>query len=717
MLPSKLAVPLRLTILSGFCIVTAIIGLILVGMHFLDSRNTAEEHAAELIAINGAVADQRISALFQSASLTLTGAVNLPADTASWSDSGRLSRFIGQVIREEQAIYSIYFGFPDGGFVQALNYLDAAGNRRAFSNVPSLAISSTRVLSSKPDKNERAQSYHFFDSGGNRILGSNLDHAPAETSIYDPRVRPWYIQTREADRLTISQPYIFESLREPGITLSAPFRYDNEIIVGVDIALVELSTFVATLVPGENGRFAVMNEADKLVAHPDSTKVVEVSPSGKLIPVTGSTVEDPLLREGYLAVSRGEARSAVFEWQGDQYLAVSLPLMGLPVEDWRAISVAKLDDFTQKARAQATRSVILAVFVLLVSLVFVAFLANWVARPIVGVTEQAERISQLDLNRSLKAQSMFREVRALEQTIESMRLALQMFMRYVPQQLVRELIANQKGAEIGGSKQDITLMFTDIANFTTITEKMSPEDVLTQTSIYFDIMTEAIAEHGGTIDKFIGDAMMVMWNAPSPLDDHVAHACRAALHASRESYMLSEELVANNFQPFRTRFGLHTGDALVGNMGSQDRMQYTALGNVVNLSARLEGLNKYYGTAILVSESVQEAAGTDFVFRLVDWVQPAGTTEPIGIYELLGTRGEDSAFPVKEGRLATTETYEMAFAHYVQRSFEEAEKLFKEVLADDPKDGAAKLLLERCQRYQKNPPPMDWNGSAEFSTK
>ena len=158
------------------------------------------------------------------------------------------------------------------------------------------------------------------------------------------------------------------------------------------------------------------------------------------------------------------------------------------------------------------------------------------------------------------------------------------------------MIDNSISTRLGGVKQEITLVFTDVQGFTTIAESADPDVLMRQTSRYFSVLTQAFLAEGGTIDKFIGDAVMVFWNAPNPQPDHVARACRAALAAKAAGERLNAEFEAEGLKPFITRFGIHVGEAVVGNVGSTERMNYTALGNTVNLAARLEGLNKQVGT-------------------------------------------------------------------------------------------------------------------------
>ena len=179
-------------------------------------------------------------------------------------------------------------------------------------------------------------------------------------------------------------------------------------------------------------------------------------------------------------------------------------------------------------------------------------------------------------------------------------------------------------------------MFTDVRDFTTIAESADPDVLMRQTSRYFSALTEAFLAEGGTVDKFIGDAVMVFWNAPNPQPDHVERACRAALAGKAASDKLNTQFEAEGLKPFFTRFGIHVGEAVVGNLGSTERMNYTALGNTVNLASRLEGLNKQFGTAILVSEDVYLRVQHRFQFKALESVIAKGMTKETRVFELVG---------------------------------------------------------------------------------
>jgi adenylate cyclase len=230
-----------------------------------------------------------------------------------------------------------------------------------------------------------------------------------------------------------------------------------------------------------------------------------------------------------------------------------------------------------------------------------------------------------------------KEIHDLGRTVSLAQRAIWSFARFVPKEIVRRVVDNSMSVELGGVRQEITVLFTDVRDFTTIAEAAEPDLLMHQTSRYFSTLTEIFLAEGGTVDKFIGDAVMVFWNAPNLQPDHVERACRAALASKAACEKLNSQFATEGLNPFFTRFGIHVGEAVVGNLGSTERMNYTALGNTVNLASRLEGLNKQFGTTILVSEDVYSRVLGRFEFKPVESVIAKGMSKQTRIFELTGT--------------------------------------------------------------------------------
>ena len=283
------------------------------------------------------------------------------------------------------------------------------------------------------------------------------------------------------------------------------------------------------------------------------------------------------------------------------------------------------------------------------------------------------------------------DLHEVETGLDGARASLRALSKYVPMNLVRKLFQQELEPKLGGELKEISLMFTDVAGFTSIAESLTIDELAEKLALYLDKMNGTIQEHEGAILERIGDALLTVWNAPTDCPEHSKRMCEAVLDCVDRTGHLD----------WKTRFGLHRADVMVGHFGSADRLNYGLLGDDVNLAARIESLNKHYGTSVLASDNVFRAAQADFEFRLVDEVAVKGRTSGVKLYELLGRKGELEAAVLEAAR-----AYEVAFAFYQSGEFGKAAECF-EMLAHDP---ASHTLKQRCRDYEKNPPPEGWAG-------
>ncbi len=280
------------------------------------------------------------------------------------------------------------------------------------------------------------------------------------------------------------------------------------------------------------------------------------------------------------------------------------------------------------------------------------------------------------------------------------------FSQYLSPTLVKELINNKQELTLGGEERAMTILFSDIRSFTSLSERMTPNELCTFLNEYLTPMTEVIMENRGTVDKFIGDAIMAFWNAPLDDSDHAAEACYTALKMNERLRYLNGAWQQQKRPTIAIGIGIHCGIARVGNMGSKHRFDYTVIGDSVNLASRLEGLNKLYGTSILVSGATRELLkDRDFIFREIDRVRVKGKSKPVTVFELIRATSELDATMVKE--LAD---YQQALQAYRQRDFADAASRFKELQATNHCQRLYKLYAKRCQEFTESPPPADWEG-------
>jgi adenylate cyclase len=278
------------------------------------------------------------------------------------------------------------------------------------------------------------------------------------------------------------------------------------------------------------------------------------------------------------------------------------------------------------------------------------------------------------------------------------------FQSYVAPDVVNEILKYPDRLRLGGERRDISVLFSDIRGFTTLSETLEPEVLVNLLHDFLDPMSEIIVTNGGTIDKYIGDAIMALFGAPLDRPDHPILACRTALRMSAKLKDLSREWEGQNRPSLQIGIGINSGSMAVGNMGSNRLFNYTAMGDNVNLASRLEGLNKYYGTEILISSATAQNLDNRFVLREVDLVRVKGKKQPLVIYELLG-EGEPDA----EVAMFLT-IYEEGRSQFRSRQFGESAVAFAKALDLRPQDIPSRHFLERAQEFQINPPGPDWQG-------
>jgi adenylate cyclase len=276
--------------------------------------------------------------------------------------------------------------------------------------------------------------------------------------------------------------------------------------------------------------------------------------------------------------------------------------------------------------------------------------------------------------------------------------------RYVAPDVVKAVMRNPELLRLGGEKRELSVLFADIRGFTNLSELLEPEQLVSLLNAFHSRMTDYVFAHGGTLDKYIGDAIMAIFGAPLPRANHARCACRTTLDMLTALEDLGPDWEARGVPPPRIGVGVNTGIMVVGNMGSDKRFDYTVMGDEVNLTSRLEGLCKVYLTAAIISESTRSALEEDFVCRELDLVRVKGKKRPVKIYELLA-EGD-----VSDQWKAVLRQFSRGLAAYRSQSWKEARAAFREVLQIRPEDGPAKVFLSRCELLGESPPGSDWDG-------
>jgi len=288
------------------------------------------------------------------------------------------------------------------------------------------------------------------------------------------------------------------------------------------------------------------------------------------------------------------------------------------------------------------------------------------------------------------------------------------FSTYLSEDVVEEIVSDPTRLQLGGIKRHMTALFTDIRNFTGIAEKLTPEQLVDLLNYYLSTMSDVILEQKGTIDKYEGDAIISFFGAPLELEDHAMRACLTAITMKKLERNLNRHIMEKGISPspLLTRIGINSGDMVVGNMGTEKKMNYTIISNAVNVAARLEGVNKHYGTWILASEDTIRETGRKLLTRRLDRIRVVGINEPVRIHEILETNENASADLHK-----TMELFHQAIDLFESRNWKDAESAFSRVLERSPEDGPSRLYLSRCRMYREKEPDSAWDGVFDLREK
>jgi adenylate cyclase len=569
----------------------------------------------------------------------ITSLVNVLATSSSVADSnertetGRAIPLFKAALQQLSQTDSIYAGFENGAWLQVRRIGELNDEQRGRLRATPGATTAINLIRPSPS-GELPMRRIFEDEQGNEVGQLDLWKYG-----YDARKRSWYRETMKADRSQVSSPYLAFSIGAPVITVSAPLRGKVPGVLAADLKLDTFSEFVQAQRPGEHGIVLIFDSSGSLVAHPDFPQFVVDTMTHPSQPQLPNINE---INSGVVAavLQRSEGRDHydgdIRDDHGRDYLfRVAKFNLG---ERYHAniLLMAAEEDFAQDVRRLQFTGLILAIIAGAAFIPVIWIFGSGMSRSLNNITAQAVKLQNLAAPDPSPVTSRIKEIHGLGSAMELAQRAIWSFAHFVPKEIVQRIVDNSISTELGGVREEITVLFTDVRDFTTIAEAADPDILMHQTSRYFSALTEAFHAEGGTIDKFIGDAVMVFWNAPNPQTDHVERACRAALAGRRASEELNTQFEAEGLKPFFTRFGIHVGEAVVGNLGSTERMNYTALGNTVNLAARLEGLNKQFGTAILVSEGVYLRVQHCFEFRPLESVVAKGMTKGTRVFELVG---------------------------------------------------------------------------------
>jgi len=535
--------------------------------------------------------------------------------------------------------------------------------------------------------------------------GKEIPIDRARPKDFDPRQREWFKSAIASDTTVWSEPYLFVD-GVKGITASRAWKAtDSGTPLGVftvDFYLKDLETLLNSVASKMQSLSVILAPDGDLICsstHPDAVPLSAA--------LSAWVKSDPNFKNA----TSNDVRSHLIPMKvgGTDYIA-SLDHVQSPSGLTCIVAAIIPEDFIfSRIKRMAQQMEIIAAGGMLVALALGWLLAYRVSEPLRALGSDLAKVGQFHLASNKGSPSAVQEVNQLRDAADRMKSGLRSFIKYVPDDLVRQLLSSGKEAMLGGEVRRLTIFFFDIEGFTAHSERVSPAVLVHELADYFEILSRRLRQHSGTIDKFIGDGLLGFFNAPEKVTNHENQACRATLIGLQELELRQKDPAKI---PFRTRVGLHCGDVLVGNIGTPERFAYTVLGDVVNVASRLESLNKVYGTHVIASGEVHASAGNDFEWRHLDRVAVFGRQGGMDIYELMGLKDG-----VDEDRLYRRKRYEEALDLYLNRSFWDARSLFAQIVEKCPSDKAAVLMMTRCDHMVAHEPAPDWNGVFVYTVK
>ena len=598
--------------------------------------------------------------------------------------------FLYQVLTAAPQIDAAYVSFEDG-YHRVVTRIDD-DRRRSDPQITATANWHSSYIDEFSVGKDRARHRTFFDTWPH-VVGQSVS-----ASTLDITTLPGYQAAKESSSLIVEEPSINPDTGYPITSVRFPIIRNGEFIgcASANITMDVLSRFLTRYRPSKRSTTIIADPTNgKIIADSERQKGVRAV-DGKLQVASLANIADDDVREAYRKHNQMDQDSFLFRspLTGEQVSASFTLFPDSFGQPWQVINLTPVNDFVGALDASNRQMLFIIIALTIIELLLIYFLSARLARPIAAVAQELKSVESMSFVNRTGRKSNIGEIAQLQSAAALLRNSLQSFSSFVPLDVVRALIKSGVPLALGVESRFLTVFFSDLENFSTHAEHLAPSELLGQMSTYFEVVSRAISEEHGTIDKFIGDGVMAFWGAPAPQSDHVLRACAGALRAARRMERVNEAWRAKGQPSIRIRIGLNCADVLVGNVGSTERLSYTVMGDGVNVAARLEGMNKVFGTTICISDSVVEVVKANIVARPLQKVHVKGRKREFMIYELLGIRNSDD--PELKLRARDQKLSDMTWeaSNFVERGeFDVAAGHYREILQLFPNDPVAKAVL------------------------
>ncbi|MGK0290247.1 MAG: adenylate cyclase, partial [bacterium] len=530
---TKFLLPISVGVFLLFISITLALFSILTWRNYHENSKLMLKTASKLMGKTSEKVTQKINLIFEP--LFVLGEITTQLNDISTPLNFHLhplSKYLMNIIEQYPQIFAVYMGYDNARFYKIISMQGSAGKRtgKRIHAPKETHFSIMQQFFTKSGK--KVQLWQFLNKD-RLIIGSWVND---KNITYDPRSRPWYKIAINTDVIRKTKPYIYSNLQEPGVTLSKRFDGSLNGVFGVDITLSNISNFLKKQKITPSTKMLFFNREGLVTAHPDIKKMIVDN---------GYSIKEQIKRNMSLKLShiedlKDETISAIYNKFKTNPESFKNPLI---------FSIKKVDYIAQITRIPSKygteefflmitpakevvepitklhqQNLIFSLILLICLIPFMFYLSRKVSQPIMNLVREANKIRDFDLEQTFQDKSNIKEFRILAKSVNTMKHSLEVFGRYVPKALIQQMIQSGIDPQLGGEKKPLTIMFTDIANFTSTSEILKPEELMLLTSDYFKDMSRAIINNHGTIDKYIGDAIMAFWNAPMDDADHTLHA-------------------------------------------------------------------------------------------------------------------------------------------------------------------------------------------------
>ncbi len=688
-----------MSILSAFFFLLFFSAGLITFFSYFNALSTMNETSMELIEnVSSQAIEKTINHLSPAKEMSFLISNLFPGETVLQDNFGQFEQISISSMETYPQLEAINFGFLNDNF-----YMVKRDEDGTFS---------TKII--RRDVEKPYVEWRYRNEAG-KVINTEIHYKPD----YKPTERPWFIGAIQTKSFFMSDVYIFFTDKVPGITIGHPvFDKENNIlgVLSYDISLAGISRFLQTLKIGKNGKAFILNDKKEIVAHPEQNFIsVKINDDGtpalNLISEKKDSVEFHLFdlyNKMYPGLEKN-GNELKLNHKGENIIGYFFSFPEEFRKNWTVAVYVPENDFIGPIKRNFRINLLLIGLIFVIAILLSVFFSNMITKPINLAADELHRIKKFNLSNTFTPSSLIKEIYLFENDICEMKNGLESFEKYLPEMVIKHLSENDIEQQAITDIPEITVLFSEIEDFSLMTKKYEKEVLVQHLNEYFDLMTDEIKENYGILDKFVGDSIMAFWGVEKEDSLHIQRAVTAGLNCiDRNDVAISRSEIT--FKPtFKTRIGIHSGPALVGNIGTKNRLNYTAIGETIKLAYIVERINKLYLTKILITHTTAKSLKGSFPTRFIDRIIIKGRDEGIDLFEpILPDKFSDVMKNISSLSLD-------AFEFYKNRDWENAEKIYRKILELKPNDTVAKIFIERIKAFKNTPPGSDWKATLNFS--